>query len=110
MSGINPFLIQTDLSSHPVDVGMRSEAAIAHALYERGFEVYTPANVNSRADFLVDLGERIVKVQAKTGRLRNGAITFRLVSTRSNMKGSVIRRYVGEIVCKQSTPGSSLGP
>ena len=58
------------LSNHPVDVGERSEAAILAAFVERGFEVLLPWGTNHRYDMVLDLGERVLRVQCKTGRLR----------------------------------------
>jgi PD-(D/E)XK nuclease superfamily protein len=58
------------LSTHPVDVGQRSEAAILAAFVERGFEVLLPWGTNHRYDMVLDLGDRFLRVQCKTGRLR----------------------------------------
>jgi hypothetical protein len=62
-------------SNYPVDVGQRSEAAILAAFIERGFEVLMPWGTNHRCDVVLDLGDRFLRVQCKTGRLRNGAPT-----------------------------------
>ena len=37
-------------SSHPVDVGLRSEAAIVEALLKRGYSVSVPRGQNQRYD------------------------------------------------------------
>jgi hypothetical protein len=94
---MNLFREPSELSSHPVDVGRRSEAAIAGELMRRGYDVYAPMNVNSRADFIVDVGGRLVKIQAKTGRLRNGAIQFSTASVRANSHSVLRRSYDGEV-------------
>jgi len=73
------------LSTHPVDVGIRSEGAILGELSKRGYDVYAPFSYNSRFDFLIDAGDRFIRAQCKTGRRRGGAIIFNKVSTRSNM-------------------------
>lgn len=57
----------------------------------------TPFGVNQRYDLVLDLGTRFLRVQCKTGRLRNGAVHFSAQSVRSNTKGSVRRPYHGEI-------------
>jgi PD-(D/E)XK endonuclease len=85
------------LSHHPVDVGQRSEAAILAAFVERGFLVWLPWSVNHRYDMLLDLGDRLLRIQCKTGRLRNGTILFNTRSVRTNRKQVFSRSYVGEI-------------
>jgi hypothetical protein len=86
-----------ELSNHPVDVGQRSEAAIMAAFIARGFAVLIPWGTNQRYDMVLDVGDRFLRVQCKTGRLRNGAIEFRSQSVRCNTKQIVIRNYIGEI-------------
>jgi len=94
MSSILP---KPNLSSHPVDVGTRSEAAIVGTLIKRGYEVLVPSGVNHRYDLVIDVGTRVLRAQCKTGRLRNGVITFRTVSVRINTQGWFIRNYAGEV-------------
>jgi PD-(D/E)XK nuclease superfamily protein len=85
------------LSTHPVDVGHRSEAMILAALVARGFQVWLPWSTNHRYDFLLEVDACYLKIQCKTGRLRNGAVEFNAHSIRSNMKQVFRRSYVGEI-------------
>lgn len=85
------------LSSHPVDIGQRSEAAILAAFVERGFEVLLPWGSNHRYDLALDLGNRFLRVQCKTGRLKNGVVEFSARSIRSNTITTLMRNYVGEI-------------
>jgi PD-(D/E)XK endonuclease len=73
-------LPKPQLTAHPVDVGLRSEAAILSELVRRGCAVLLPFGVNQRYDLVLDIDGELVKVQCKTGRLRHGAINF---STRS---------------------------
>jgi hypothetical protein len=82
---------------HPVDVGDRSEVAILAAFYERGFLIWRPWSVNSRADMILEVGDRFLRIQCKTGRLRNGAITFRPQSVRCNTRQILTRNYIGEV-------------
>jgi PD-(D/E)XK endonuclease len=82
---------------HPVDVGSRSETAILAAFHERGFLVWLPWSANTRADMILDLGDRFLRIQCKTGRLRDGAIRFRPQSVRCNTKHILIRNYIGEV-------------
>ena len=86
-----------ELSKHPVDVGQRSETAILAAFVDRGFEVWLPWGTNHRSDMLLGLGERVLRIQCKTGQLRNGAVVFRPQSVRSNRKQSLTRNYIGEV-------------
>jgi len=83
-------------SVHPVDVGTRSEGAVIRELSRRGYSVSVPVGSNQRYDLIVDVGE-LLRVQCKTGRLRDGAIRFSTRSTRVNTHGSFRRRYVGEV-------------
>ncbi len=84
------------VSSHPVDVGQRSEGAIIGELVRRGFGVLLPFGVNQRYDLVVDLGGQFVRAQCKTGRLRSGSIHFRTNSMRSNTRQALQRNYVGD--------------
>ena len=93
----NPFRTPPPLSSHPVDVGRRSEAAIAGELMRRGFEVLQPMSVNTRYDLVVDFGGRFARIQCKTGRIVRGAVEFNTVSVRTNTRRSFIRGYEGEV-------------
>jgi hypothetical protein len=46
------------------------------ALHDAGFDLLVPFGENTRYDLVVDLDSRLVRVQCKTGRLRNGAVFF----------------------------------
>ena len=76
---------------------MRSEAIILAELTKRGYSVLMPFNVNQRYDFVLDMGDHFLRVQCKTGRLRNGAVTFSTESVRSNSREAHRRRYAGEV-------------
>jgi hypothetical protein len=82
---------------HPVDVGQRTEAIVLAALVRRGYRVLTPFGTNHRYDLAIDLGDRILRVQCKTGRLRRGAIVFHARSIRSNTRRTYCRTYHNEI-------------
>ncbi len=83
--------------NHPVDVGTRSEAAILLRFIELGYDVLVPHGVNHRYDFVIDQGDGFLRIQCKTGRLRNGAVEFNVASVRSNTKQVLSRSYVGEV-------------
>jgi hypothetical protein len=46
---------------------------------------------------LLDTGERLLRIQCKTGPVRNGAVHFRAQSVRCNTKQVFIRDYVGDV-------------
>ncbi len=85
------------ISAHPVDIGQRSEAAILGELVKRGYRVLVPFGVNHRYDLVIDLGDRFLTCQCKTGRLRHGSVVFHSNSMRSNTRGAVIRDYRGQV-------------
>ena len=85
------------LTSHPVDIGHRSEAAILAELVKRGYHVLIPFGVNQRYDLVLESAGRFLKVQCKTGRLRNGVIQFSAMSIQSNTRRTKIRGYRGEV-------------
>jgi hypothetical protein len=87
----------TQLSTHPVDIGLRSEMAIANALVQLGYAVFLPIGHNHRYDLLLDLGDRFLRVQCKTGRLSRGRIQFNTVSTRGSRSSVHRRSYAGEV-------------
>jgi len=84
------------LTNHPVDVGLRTEAAILSELVRRGYSVLLPFGVNQRYDLVFDLDGRFVRVQCKTGRLHQGVVTFPTRSVRSNRKEILKRGYLGD--------------
>jgi hypothetical protein len=81
------------LSAHPVDIGQRTEAIVLAALVRRGYRVLTPFGTNQR----YDLGDRFLRAQCKTGRLRRGTIIFAVRSVRSNTRQTYLRTYENEV-------------
>lgn len=84
---------------HPKRVGDRSTLAIMAALYELGYGLYTPFGENTRCDLIVDDGTRLARVQCKTGRLRDGAVSFAVCSSYGHHRNPATARrsYVGEV-------------
>jgi hypothetical protein len=84
---------------HPKDIGDRSALAIAIALQGIGHAVYLPFGENTRADFIIDDGTRLARVQCKTGRLRRGVVQFKTCSSYAHHSnpGSIARDYLGQI-------------
>jgi hypothetical protein len=85
------------LTNHPVDVGLRTEGAILYELNRRGYSILLPWGVNQRYDLVLDFGGEFVRVQCKTGRLRQGVVTFPTRSIRTNTKQIFKRGYVGDV-------------
>jgi hypothetical protein len=56
--------------------GNISEAKVLQAFVQKDFMVLTPFGNGAPYDLAVDLYGRLLKVQVKTGRLRNGCIIF----------------------------------
>jgi len=94
---VTPVLPKPRESSHPVDVGLRTEGAILSELNRRGYDVLVPFGVNRRYDLVLDCGDRLLKVQCKTGRLRDGVVQFNSQSVQSNTRRTRTRSYAGEV-------------
>jgi hypothetical protein len=107
-------------SSHPVDVGLRTEAAILAELVQRGYQVLVPFGVNQRYDLVLDIEGEFVRAQCKTGRLRDGVIRFHTCSVRSNTHRTFYRDYSGDadvflVYCRETShiyavPVAEIGP
>lgn len=69
---------------------------ILAALVSRGYRVLLPFGVNHRYDLVIDDGGCFVRVQCKTGRLRDGRVLFNALSTRSNTTISQRNGYKGQ--------------
>jgi hypothetical protein len=80
-------------SRHPVDIGQRSEPAVLAELVKRGYRVLLPYGSNHRYDLVVDVAGRFLRVQCKTGRLRDGVVRFNTASTRVNTRRSFTTPY-----------------
>ena len=65
---------------HPVAVGDQTTAMVLARLLQVYPLVLVPFGENQRYDLLVDKGDSFLRVQCKTGRLRNGVIRFRSCS------------------------------
>lgn len=81
---------------NPNHIGDVTEATIVATLLKRGERVLRPVSPSSRYDLVIEREGRFLRVQCKTGRLRNGAITFRTCNGNGSIK-SKARRYDGEV-------------
>ncbi len=84
---------------HPKDVGDRSTLAVMLALHESGYQVATPFGENTRYDLILDDGARLLRIQCKTGRLRNGAVEFSTASSYAHHPNEkpTQRHYQGQV-------------
>ena len=84
---------------HPKDVGDKTTLAVMLALRMAGLRVLVPFGENTRYDLVIEDGERLARVQCKTGRLRSGAIRFNTCSTYGHhlRPRNARRGYHGEI-------------
>ena len=84
---------------HPKDVGDHTTLAIMLALHESGYQVATPFGENTRYDLILDDGERMLRVQCKTGRMRLGAVEFATASSYAHHPNEkrTQRHYVGQV-------------
>jgi hypothetical protein len=64
-------------------IGSVTEAMVLAALIRQGKQVYIPFSGDSRSDLIVDGESGLIRIQCKTGRLRNGCVEFRNYSQTS---------------------------
>ena len=81
---------------HPVEVGLKTEARIINEIVQLGLPVLLPFGPNHRYDLVVDVAGTFVRIQCKTGRVRDGCIVFNSQSVRTNTRGTFPRGYAGE--------------
>lgn len=77
-------------------IGDLSELRVALALVDAGYAVSKPLGENCRYDLIADDGDRLHRVQVKTGRLRNGVIRFNCSSSHAH-RGGKMRPYFGQV-------------
>jgi PD-(D/E)XK endonuclease len=77
-------------------IGDISEAHVILALRKRGYDVLLPLGENHRYDLAIDDGEKLARVQVKTGRVRGGVIRYNCSSCHAH-RGGTARPYFGQI-------------
>jgi hypothetical protein len=84
---------------HPKDIGDRTTLAVMLVLREAGYAVFVPFGENTRYDLVLDDGERLLRIQCKTGRLRAGAVIWPACSSYAHHRSAPYaqRDYLGEI-------------
>lgn len=67
---------------NPAEVGAVSESHVRTRLLELGYATYLPEGHGARSDLIYEHPETgaLTKVQVKTGRLKNGAVSFQTCS------------------------------
>jgi hypothetical protein len=71
-----------------------AEAAVIAALVRSGKRVLLPFGENSRYDLVVDEGGRFIRIQVKSGRLREGIVRC---NARSYYRGGTKRTYHDDV-------------
>jgi hypothetical protein len=84
---------------HPKAIGDRSTLAIMMALTDSGRDVFLPFGENTRVDLVISDGDELARVQCKTGRLRFGAVVFKVCSSYAHHlnPAALSRAYLGEV-------------
>jgi hypothetical protein len=77
-------------------IGDISEAQVILALTNMGVDILIPFGENHRYDLVADDGEKLVRIQVKTGRVRNGVVVYACSSAHTH-RGGRSRPYFGEI-------------
>jgi hypothetical protein len=81
---------------NPKATGELSEAAVVYHLLRAGYELARPLGDNARYDLIIEDGDRFLRVQVKTGRLRgDGATLFPTCSSQAH-RGRGYADYRGQ--------------
>lgn len=75
------------------DIGDRTEAIILAELLKTSHNVLLPFGDNSRYDMVVNVDGKFVRIQCKTGSLKNGCVMFPTASVYRGKDGIVKRQY-----------------
>ena len=69
------------------------------ALQESGYALYLPFGENTRCDLIVERDGELIRIQCKTGRLRDGSIRFAVCSCYGHHRNpeTARRTYQGQI-------------
>lgn len=90
MEGITGGLIKTEdvknKNYNPKLVGDKSEARVIAEFLDADMKVLIPFGDKERYDLVVDEGGDFVRVQCKTGRIKNSSFLFKTVSVNWNSK------------------------
>lgn len=78
--------------------GAIAETAIALAAIRFGVDVYRPVVEGLRYDLLLDVGDRLLRVQCKWAACHDDVVIVRCYSCRRTRTGMLVRRYGAEEV------------
>lgn len=80
-------------------IGDLSEAIVIAKLIEHGYLVSIPFGENHRYDIVADDGTAMLRIQVKTGRLKNGIIDYACYSSHQHRRSgpTATRPYFGQI-------------
>lgn len=81
---------------NPSRKGDETEGIILGRLMRLGVSVAVPFGDSDRYDLMVDDGDRIYRVQCKTGSWVNGSVRFNLYTSTVNAEGRVDSDYTAE--------------
>jgi len=76
--------------------GDETEAVVLARLMSFGLSVAVPFGDSDRYDLLVDEGDRLYRVQCKTGNWVNGSVRFNLYTSTVNAEGRVDADYTAD--------------
>lgn len=87
------------MNRSPKTVGEVSEAQVLAAFLINAETVLMPFGDNQRYDLVLERGGEFIRVQVKTGRLKDGVVRFQTCSSGSTTGHKKKRPYVGEVDC-----------
>lgn len=75
--------------------GKTTEMQVALSFLQRGYQVSQPLVSDSRYDFIVDINNKLIKIQVKTCRIfeEDGYIDFATSTSHTNTQGTVNHSY-----------------
>lgn len=82
---------------NPKQKGTLTELQCLAALYECGCAVSLPYGENNRYDFIIDINNKLLRVQVKSSRkIDDTSFAFTCMSTKSKKSGNTRRRYTSD--------------
>jgi hypothetical protein len=78
-------------------VGNTSQILVTAEFVKRGIPVCIPYGDNERYDLVVDIYNKLYKIQIKTGRYQNGFVRFKASSSHFHRGKSGVMSYKGQI-------------
>jgi prevent-host-death family protein len=82
----------------PNRIGNVAELTIAAEAAKFGFGVYQPLTEHGRSDLVLEIGGRLLRVQCKTAKLRDGVVVINLATSRRTANGYARTNYTSSEV------------